>query len=57
MARAILKKSKILVMDEVRRLIIIYLSHLTLVTDFDEIKRRLLGLNFFNFTRGMRAQE
>ena len=28
------------------------MSHLTLVADSDEIKRQLLGLNFFNFTRG-----
>ena len=44
MARAILKKSKVLVMDEVRR------SHLTLFTDSDEIIRRLLGLNIFNLS-------
>ena len=28
------------------------MSHLTLVTHSDEIKRQLLGLNIFNFTRG-----
>ena len=46
MARAILKRSKFLVMDEVRRLIIYVSSHT--VTDSNEIIRRLLGLNIFN---------
>ena len=52
MARAILKNSKILVMDEVRAALF-YVT--TLVTDSDEIKRRLLGLNIFLITRGMRT--
>jgi hypothetical protein len=43
MARAILKRSKVLVMDEVRHFII-YL----LVTDSDDKIRRLLGLNIFS---------
>ena len=43
MARAILRKSKVLVMDEVRHFVI-YLP----VTDSDDIKRRLLGLNLFS---------
>ena len=46
MARAILIKSKILVMDEVG--ILLSMSHLTLVTDSDKIIRRLLGLNMLN---------
>jgi ABC-type phosphate transport system ATPase subunit len=46
MARAILKRSKVLVMDEVRRLIICVSSHT--VTDSNEITRQLLGLNIFN---------
>ena len=52
MARAILKRSKVLVMDEVRHLVI-YL----LVTDSDDKIRRLLGLNIFSLVMiyGLRA--
>ena len=43
MARAILRRSKVLLMDEVRHFVI-RLS----VTDSDDIKRRLLGLIIFS---------
>jgi hypothetical protein len=50
MARAILRRSKVLFMDEVRHFVI-YLP----VTDSDDIIRRLLGLNIFSFGHDMRA--
>jgi hypothetical protein len=43
MARAILRRSKVILMDEVCHFVI-YL----LVTDSDDIIRRLLGLNLFS---------
>lgn len=44
MARAILRRTKVLVMDEVRPLLSISYN----VTDFDDAIRRLLGLNIAN---------